>query len=250
MAERLKIEKHNMKTLIYKLNESLLDDEEDLVDNNDVIIEQFLNDNYNIRGSYSIKNNIVDVNGSIELLNTNLEYLTNGLFNFGKVTNAFTTGYEKNRLINIKSLKGSPTEVGIFYLSRSKITSLEGGPKIVKGYYNVCYNDNLVSLEGAPEKVNGSFMCYGCKNLKSLKGSPKKIGIDFDCSECPSLTELKYGPEMVGGDYICYDCNNLSSIKGVAKVIKKTLDCQHCEKIIRSEFLEEIKKIKVNDWVL
>ena len=77
------------------LVESLLDDEEDLVDNNDVIIEQFLNDNYNIRGSYSIKNNIVDINGSIELLNTDLEYLTNGLFNFGKVTNTFTTGYEK-----------------------------------------------------------------------------------------------------------------------------------------------------------
>ena len=43
------------------LKESIFDDVEDIVNDDTVLIEQFLKDNYDIRGTYIIKNGVVDL---------------------------------------------------------------------------------------------------------------------------------------------------------------------------------------------
>ncbi len=58
-----------------------------------------------------------------------------------------------------------------------------------------CSNRGLTSLEGCPEKVKGYFNCSGNK-LTTLGGAPKKIKGDFNCS-CNLLTTLEGGPEEV-----------------------------------------------------
>ena len=236
-----------MKTLNQYIEESLLDDEDDLISNNDTLIHQFLKDNYKIDGSYTIKNGIVDVNGSIALTNYDLEYLTNELFSFGKVTGNFNAGGVRS--VRIKSLKGAPRISGKFTVIRSKIKSLEGGP-IETGDYNIYYNDFITDLIGSPKIVNGDFKCYNCDSLKYIKGAPKKIKGHFDCSECEELISLEGGPESVGGDYRCNYCENLQSIKGVAKKIGGTLDCEDCTKLLSDEVRKEIANINYKDVLM
>ena len=236
-----------MYTLTDKLYESLLDDEDDLISNNDALIHQFLKDNYKIDGTYTIENGIVDVNGSITLTNYDLEYLTNELFSFGKITGNFSAGGVRS--VKIKSLKGAPRIAGAFTVIRSKIKSLEGGP-IETRDYNIYYNNYITDLISSPKIVNGDFKCYNCDSLKYIKCAPKKIKGRFDCSECGELISLERGPEIVGGDYNCSYCQNLQSIKGVAKKIGGTLDCSDCTKLLIDEVRKEMANIKCKDVFL
>ena len=136
------------------LKESIFDSVEDIVNNDTVLIEQFLKDNYEIDGTYeirgsytikTIKDNVVDVRGQVKVKNKNIESLTNGAFRFG----------------------------------------------VVSWDFWCTYCSKLTSLEGAPKEVEGDFYCTGCDKLTSLKGSPKRVGERFDCSYCKNLTSLK-----------------------------------------------------------
>lgn len=224
------------------LKESLLDDEEDIINNDTTIIDQFLKDNYEIDGTYSIKNGVVNITGHIVLKNYDMEYLTNDLFVFGEVTGDFKVGYPYD--VNIKSLKGSPRKVYNFKVVKSQITSLEGGPDDAE-YYKIYYNDKLKSLKGAPKIVKKTFSCYGCDNLTSLKGGPKEIGGDFDCDDCKKLTSLEGGPEIVGGNYECFSCPKLKSIKGIAKKIGGTLDCSDCTKLSKQDVEKDLSDMNI-----
>ena len=105
--------------------------------------------------------------------------------------------------------------------NNSKITSLEGAPKVVTGTFN-CYNCvDLVSLEGAPRELGGNFNCYGCTSLKSLEGGPVVVKGDFFCNECNNLISLKGAPKEVGGTFFCKDCENLISLEDGIKHLKK-----------------------------
>ena len=167
------------------LKESIFDDVEDIVNDDTVLIEQFLNDNYIIEGTYDINGNVVDVKGHVIVKNEKIESLTNGLFRFGKVSgNFYCTGCPK-----LKTLEGAPEKVGFdFY----------------------CYDcSNLISLKGVPTEVGMSFWCCGCSKLASLEGAPEKVGLDFDCSDCPNLISLKSAPKKVGRKFDCSGCENL-----------------------------------------
>jgi hypothetical protein len=59
----------------------------------------------------------------------------------------------------------------------------------------------LTSLEGSPEYVSGYFSCYS-NHLRSLKYAPKFVGDDFDCSH-NYLRSLKGAPKFVGGGFSC-----------------------------------------------
>ena len=59
-----------MKTLKIYIKESIFDDVEDIVNHDTILIDQFLKDNYIIEGSYTIKDNVVDVKGYITVKNT------------------------------------------------------------------------------------------------------------------------------------------------------------------------------------
>lgn len=233
-----------MRTLNEYLIESLLDDEEELINDETSVIESFLKDNYKIKGTYTIKNGIVDIDGDITLTNNKLEYLTNDFFSFGKVIGKFEAGGDGK--INIKSLKGAPKEASIFAVNRSKITSLEGCPEIAE-YCNFEYNSELLNLKGSPKSLKGSFMCYGCEKLKSLKGAPKEIGRDFDCSDCINLISLEGGPEKVGGDYTCDGCEKLKSLKGAPKKIGGSFDLSGCVEISKDDIEKEKSNISCKD---
>ena len=167
------------------LKESIFDNVEDIVNNDTVLIEQFLRDNYKITGSYIIKGGVVDVKGDVTVKNKNIESLTNGLFRFGTVQ-------------------------GCFYCVRcTKLTSLKGAPEEVGGNFVCHYCHNLTSLSGAPRKVWKGFDCDKCSELKSLKGAPEVVGRSFWCRGCNSLTSLEGGPREVGMHFYCHDCRLL-----------------------------------------
>lgn len=178
-----------MYTLTDKLYESLLDDEDDLIEDETALIEQFLKDNYNIDGSYTIKNGIVDApNSAIKLKNLKLKRLTNDLFKFGSVKE--------------------------FICSRSAIITLKGAPKTVD-YFSCRSCERLKTLEGAPEFIVGYFNCSNCPSLISLKGVPKKLTREFACVDCNSLKNLNYLPE-IEGDLYC-DERHLTTDKNIIK---------------------------------
>lgn len=120
------------------LYESLLDDEDDILKNQDknikASIKQFLKDNY--KGGYRISRKpnengkfVVDCNRSLRVINKSITSLTNGYFVFGEIEEGFG-----------------------------------------------CSDCNsLTSLEGAPEKVGGSFYCYHCDSLTSLEDVPNQL---------------------------------------------------------------------------
>ena len=163
------------------VNESILSGEKAAFDRADV--ELFLKTNYKIIGSYTIKETksgfVVDVEGNIDLKNRDMEYLTNELFEFGKVDGIFSCTW----CGSLKSLKGAPKKVGTMFncTGCSSLTSLEGTPEEVYGIFNCSQCDSLKSLEGAPEKVGGDFDCSYCSSLKSLEGAPEKVGGNFNC---------------------------------------------------------------------
>ena len=202
-----------MKTLSQYMDESLLDDEDDLISNNDALIHQFLKDNYNIDGSYTIKNGIVDApNSAIKLKNLKLKHLTNDLFKFGSVRE--------------------------FICSRSAIITLKGAPKTVD-YFSCRLCGNLKSLEGAPEKVSGIFNCRLCERLKTLEGAPEFIYGYFNCSNCPSLISLKGAPKKMTGEFACIDCNSLKTLDYLPE-IEGDLYCdekhiKNCKEIIKKQ---------------
>ena len=149
-----------MKNLKDYLKESILGNWEDIDIEKDIKseIEQFLEDNYD--GTFSITlvdgNYIVDSRTDVEVKNTNITSLTNGMFEFGKV-----------RDFDCSSCKS--------------LVSLEGAPKEVGGCFYCDNCNSLTSLEGAPKEVSEDFSCAFCNSLKTLKGAPVKVGGDFSC---------------------------------------------------------------------
>ena len=153
--------------------------------------------------------------------------------NFGKITGKFECFY-----LDLKSLKGAPTEVsdyfncsnnkltslkgapqtvgGSFDCSKNQLTSLEGAPQIVGGDF-WCFYNRLTSLEGAPQKVYENFWCYN-NQLTSLKGAPTEVGEGFNCYN-NQLTSLVGAPQRVGGDFCCFE-NQLISLEGAPQEAK------------------------------
>ena len=174
---------------------SILDNEIDLVNNNDVIIRSFIETNYLI-GSYTIQDNIVDVKGKVRVKNHKIKSLTNGLFSFGVVDGSFYCS-------NCNSLK-----------------TLEGAPEKVDRSFSCSNNNLLKTLKGAPKKVGGYFYCGYCNALTSLEGSPREVGENFYCDYCNSLTTLKGAPAKIGGDFYCSQCPSLTTLEGAPKNVK------------------------------
>ena len=193
-----------MKTLKIYIKESIFDDVEDIVNDDTVLIEQFLKDNYKITGSYIIKGGVVDVKGDVTVKNKNIESLTNGLFRFGTVHGCF------------------------YCVGCTKLTSLKGAPEKTNSDFYCSDCPNLTSLEGAPEEVGGNFVCHYCHNLTSLSGAPRKVWKGFDCDKCSELKSLKGAPEVVGGSFWCRGCNSLTSLEGGPREVGMHFYCHDC----------------------
>lgn len=180
------------------LNESLLDDEDELASPVNEVRE-FLDKIYKCSKEFEIDDSKdpirVSTKGRVEISAKvkNLSELTNGLFEF------YETG-DFIAWVDLTTLKGSPRHVhGTFNVCSSKLESLEGGPEVVDNGYVCAECDSLESLEGAPVKVPGTFNCSDCWSLKTLKGAPKFVGKDFICEGCIGLKNFRYLPNKVGG---------------------------------------------------
>lgn len=150
------------------IEESLLDDFDTIASKQDAEaeIKKYLQDNYfgckddhlEMRlgedGKY-----IVDVYNDLTPRKVKLKEITNGLFAFGTIR-------------------------GCVDFEGTQITSLEGSPREVQGFFDCSYCQSLTSLEGSPDFVRDSFYCTGNSKLKSLKGGPKHVGEGFYCTDC------------------------------------------------------------------
>lgn len=221
-----------MKAISDYINESLLDDLEDLEKDSDKSIitskiKKFLDNNYLFRGRYDIVPTetgpfIVNVESNVRVSNKLIKSLTNGMFKFGEVD-------------------------GIFSITLCrKIKSLEGAPEKVTKSFRCSMCDSLASLEGAPKEVGNDFDCSMCDSLTSLKGAPKKVGLSFNCSGCKSLTSLEGAPEKVGKNFECAECKKLSSIKGIPKTIGGNFSVYGCPIVdnITPDDIKKVSKIK------
>ena len=225
------------------INESVWDIEDNVEsDNKEFVIDdvkKFIEDNYNNisrycefifddkRGKY-----IVNCKQSVRF-ESEEEYLTNGLFEWGEVGRYFhCRGCE-----NLKSLEGAPERVEWQFNCElcPNLETLKGGPKYVGGYFDCSKCPKLTTLEGSPEKVDGEFSCSDCIGLKSLKGAPEimKNG-GFDCSHCPNLESLEGAPKKIGGIFTkksrsffnCSYCHKLENLKGAPKEVGGNFYCE------------------------
>lgn len=153
-----------MKTLY----ESLLDDFDSLASNIDAedSILQYLQAHYfGCKADYvqmrlgEDGKYIVDLYNDLLPRKIKLKEITNGLFVFG-------------------TIRGSVDFEG------TQISSLEGSPREVQGFFDCSYCPNLKSLAGSPDYVRDSFYCTGNSKLKSLKGGPKMVDGGFYCTDC------------------------------------------------------------------
>lgn len=95
-----------------------------------------------------------------------------------------------------------------FYCDGLGLTTLEGCPKEVGGWFN-CSRNQLVNLIGGPLKVGLGVICYD-NQLISLEGAPEEVGWDFDCSD-NQLRNFKGKPKHIGGRFI-YDNNPMDQL--------------------------------------
>jgi len=85
-------------------------------------------------------------------------------------------------------------------------------PDHIKGDF-YCRNNKLTSLEGGPKIVDYVFNCTQNK-LTTLEFCPNYVGSNFNCSH-NELTTLEFFPEYVGGILDCSN-NKLTSIDNIA----------------------------------
>jgi hypothetical protein len=149
-------------------------------------IEHLLNKHLDINGPYKIDNQsgIVDVTGSVRLLNTHVNKLP---VKFGKVTRNFSCG---NR--NLTSLEGAPHWVGgSFFCDNNALKSLEYAPGHVEVDF-VCESNLLTDLTHMPAFVGAAFWCYD-NPLHSLNGfdAHVHVGGEFWCTYTSDLPLLR-----------------------------------------------------------
>jgi len=146
-----------------------------------------------IAGDYVIDNDIVNVNGSVDISGRGLTKIP---WQFGRVE-------------------------GTFNCCNNELTSLRGCPTYV-GYGFWCHKNRLKSLENCPETVGLDFFCY--KNqLISLKYSPISIGGNFHCQH-NRLISLRHCP--IAANVVCYD-NPIKTFAGVPFEIISKIDSIH-----------------------
>ena len=74
--------------------------------------------------------------------------------------------------------------VGSFYCNNNCLTTLEGGPREVRGHF-VCFSNRLTTLEGGPREVGGHFSCHDNPVYEIIRKFPDhkkvlKFWDDFD----------------------------------------------------------------------
>jgi len=118
---------------------------------------------------------------------------------------------------DITSLEGSPKSVGgMFKATGTAITSLVGGPQIVKGDFHINDCSKLKTLAGGPTEVGGDYDC-GDTILSDTAGIAKSIGQDLYLAISAS-TKITAVPETIGRALYIQE---LSESKTIDKSVNK-----------------------------
>ena len=89
----------------------------------------------------------------------------------------------------------------------------------------ICNHNNLTSLEGSPSFVGGYFACQSNKMLTTLEGAPLHVGDDFYCNDNAKLTSLKgLSNTTIGGNFYAERCG-IESLEGAPKKVGGTFEC-------------------------
>ena len=260
--------KQYIKSYMYdlsSLNESLLDDEDEIASNDEVLIIQYLNKYYKFnfgepgspRGlnpNYVLENGVVHVYGHVHITDKSIKTLTNGLFKFGVVTGSFHC----SNCPNLESLEGAPQFVGKSFDCHncSSLKSLEGGPQYVgekssrsTNQWNGCQYDcsgtAITSLKGTPRgyiEHTGGYNTYkgvdgatyanvhihNCPNLTTIDWNIKKQYGNLHIQNCPNLRDLKGMPQKIYGELWINLCNSLKSLDGGPSYVSDEININSC----------------------
>lgn len=165
---------------------------------------EFFDLNFWNKSTFPIKFNSIQFNpgrGYVRILNCN------GLESLDFLPKSINGNLTIIGCPNLTSLEGCSESCENFTVVRCGVTSLEGGPKYVEGFYR-CEDNKLTSLVGAPREVPGKFDA-GHNAIKSLVGGPESVGDDYRVVLCPFLTTLEGVAKHIGGDLDCHCCYDL-----------------------------------------
>ena len=87
------------------------------------------------------------------------------------------------RKYNINS-KGEIDVNGNVYLQHRNFNELPYRFGVVKGYFDIGNNPNLISLKNCPNRVSDYFGCDNCSKLDSLEWCPSYVVWNFYCNDC------------------------------------------------------------------
>lgn len=222
--------------------ESLLDDEEELVNDDSVIftkiISEYICKKYprinkaRLKARYVKGTYFVDYDGFVDV-DQEATTLVETQFKWGRVA-VFNCEHCKK----LTSLEGAPEKCGTFQCNGCDgLKNLIGAPQ--KCNLFVCSNcNNLISLEGAPQDCK-EFKCGRCIKLKTLEGAPQECEI-FNCVACDGLKDLTGAPISCEKFY-CAKCTSLESLDGMPERIAKAFNYSGCTKLKSTELPHPIK---------
>jgi hypothetical protein len=124
----------------------------------------------------------VDVYADIDIRNKNLYELP---CNFGKVDGNFYVSDNQ-----LKDFKGFPNEVGRMLCGGNEFENLNGCTNIIRGDFN-CSDCKLTSLEGGPQIIDGYYSFTG-NLITNFKGFPKdfKNSIFYDRNPISEVMDI------------------------------------------------------------
>lgn len=88
---------------------------------------------------------------------------------------------------------------------------------VVNGFFN-CGTSKISSLEGCPEYVGGFFSCDYSRNLTSLVGGPKYVKTNYHCNDT-NITSFEGCAEYIGDAIYCWR-TNATSLDGIPRDCK------------------------------
>ena len=139
-----------------------------------------------------------------------------------KLQDLFEEKKEYNCPANATDLSGCPQEdVTYVNCNYSHLSSLEGAPEKIDGYFSCAGSARLSNLIGCSQEGVTDFSCNLCDTLISLEGAPKKINGNFYCRNCPKLSNLIGAPQEGVTHFTCSDCTNLTSLEGLPSKLNK-----------------------------
>ena len=233
------------------LYESLLDDEDELLDDGPLEIFEWLKDNYIWYGGGSQPRDFKSLNfkkvgkkyivslstdcGHMSLTNKELKTITNGKFEFGEMF------MFKCSDSSIESLDGAPKQAVYFYAENCKIKDLyldkshtHENVKITENNHlksvNLDCNCNTVFADNCPQLTEIKINNLGKASLRNYNANSRGLTVP----KCKSLKTI-YIDGVYNELYIdCNTCKSLTSIYSSCGV--RYIDCHRCSKLEKLDF--------------